>query len=43
MKRLKTEGVAVTDAMKQAGSLWSALSEDDKKPYIKAHDEDVVR
>ncbi len=43
MKRLRDEGVPVTEAMKKAGALWSEVDEEGRKPYEKAHDEDVKR
>lgn len=43
MKKLRDEGVPVTEAMKKAGALWSETDEAGRKPYEKAHDEDVKR
>jgi hypothetical protein len=37
------EGIAHKDAMAKAGKLWNELSEEDRKPYNKLHDESVAR
>jgi len=39
----KDEGLAHKDAMSRAGELWHKMSEEEKKPYNKLHDQDVTR
>jgi hypothetical protein len=39
----KDEGLAHKDAMSRAGELWGKLTEEEKKPYNKLHDQDVTR
>jgi HMG (high mobility group) box len=42
--KLKAEqGVAHKDAMSKAGELWHTLTEEQKKPFNKKHDDDVLR
>lgn len=37
------EGLSHPQAFKKAGEQWNNLTEEEKKPYAKKHDEDVVR
>jgi hypothetical protein len=37
------EGIAHKDAMAAAGKRWGELTEEQKKPYEKKHEEDVKR
>ena len=42
--KLKEEHkIAHKDAMAKAGELWGTLSEEEKKPYEKKHQDDVAR
>lgn len=37
------EGISHKEAMGKAGKKWHELTEEEKKPYNKMHDDDVVR
>ena len=37
------EGLSHKEAFAKAGRLWNELTEEQKKPYQKKHDEDVAR
>ena len=37
------EGISHKDAMKRAGSIWGELTDEEKKPFNKMHDDDVKR
>jgi hypothetical protein len=42
--KLKEEQkVAHRDAMSKAGEMWNTMSEEEKKPYEKKHQDDIVR
>lgn len=38
-----SEGISHKEAMGKTGKMWNDLSEEAKKPYVKMHEEDVVR